>query len=110
MPVQMLHTDEWATCTVLTEPGNYHLEGRCEDCGVATLARLNLGEVEDRYHVGRVTQEQYEAYCHLWATLSPTGSRPEWRDVPQDPTVLRIARKLCRAKGLTAPAHLTAVS
>lgn len=94
MTVHMLHTDDDITCPVLAEPGNYHFELRCEDCDAATLARLSLGQVEDRYRVGRVTQDEFEAYMHVWAALSPAGSAPEWRATPEDPTVLRIARKL----------------
>ena len=107
MAIQMLHTEDVATCPLPADPTNHHFELRCEDCDVTTLARLTLGQVEDRYQVGRVTQEQYEAYRHVWAVFSPAGSQPEWRAVPEDPAVLRIARKLCQAKRLDLPAHLT---
>ena len=102
----MLNTAELTACPVLTEPGNYHFEGCCEDCDVATLARLNLGQVDDRYRVGRVTQDEFEAYMHVWAVLSPTRSQGAWRETPSDPAVRRIARKLLRARGVAVPAEL----
>lgn len=106
MTVTMLHTDETKTCPIVDEPGDYHFEMRCEDCDVAQLVRLNLGQVEDRYHVGRITQDEFEAYMYVWATLSPSGSRPEWRTAPERPDVRRITRKLLRAKGRVLPAEL----
>jgi hypothetical protein len=102
----VLHTDETFTCPVLDEPGNYHFEGRCEDCDIAALSRLNLGQVDDRYQVGRVTQSQFEAYMHVWATLSPAGSHAGWRETPKNSDVRRIARKLLRARDVAVPAEL----
>lgn len=99
----VLHTADNATCPLVDEPGNYHFEGHCEDCDVATLARLTLGQVEDRYHVGRISQDQYEAYMHVWALLSPHRGRPEWRDNPTDPAAQRIARKLRRRLEVSRP-------
>lgn len=90
----MLHTADTMTCPIVDEPGNYHLEMRCEDCDAARLARLPLGKVEDLYHEGRITQDEYEAYMHVWAVLSPSGSMPGWREAPKLEAVARIARKL----------------
>lgn len=102
----MLHTDEQTTCPIVEAPGDHHFELRCEDCDVARLARATLGQVDDRYRVGRVTQDQYEAYCHVWALLSPHGGQPAWRRTPEIPAVQRIVRKLLRARGLIVPAEL----
>jgi hypothetical protein len=102
----MLHTEELATCPVLNEADNYHFEMRCEDCDVKTLSQLNLGQVEERFHVGRVTRDEFEAYMHVWATLSPGGSRATWRETPEDPAVRRIARKVLAARSLPIPADL----
>lgn len=104
----MRHTAEETTCLVLNEPDNYHFEGRCEDCDVKYLSRMSLGVVEDRYNVGRVTQDEYEAYTLAWALLSPTGN-PAAVTVSEIPAVRRIARKLLRAKGLDVPAALVEV-
>jgi len=97
----MLHSEEHATCPVLAQPDNYHFEGRCEDCAVADLIRLGLEKVQGRYQAGRLSQNLFEAYMHVWATLSPHGGQRYWRETPQDPDVRRIARKLLRARGLT---------
>lgn len=108
MTAQMLHTNEESTCPVLDEPDNYHFEARCEDCDVKYLSGMSLGQVEDRYNVGRVTQDEYEAYTLAWALLSPTGN-PAAVTVSDIPAVRRIARKLIRAKGLDVPAALIEV-
>ncbi|OQQ13041.1 hypothetical protein B0675_40195 [Streptomyces sp. M41(2017)] len=102
----MLNTGEQITCPAFDEPGNYHFERLCEDCDVKTLSRLNLGQVEDRYQVGRIWQNQFEAYMYVWALLSPAGSRPQWRETPTSPDVRRIARKLLTLRGFDVPAAL----
>ena len=103
----MLHTKETTTCQVIDEPGNYHFEKRCEDCDALYLSRLNLGTVVDRYRVGRVTQDQFGAYCYVWALLSPSGSRPEWRETPMDADVRRFARKLLYNREMVIPEELS---
>lgn len=103
----MLYTAELPTCPVLEDPNDYHFELRCEDCDVQRLAGTNLGQVEGWYRAGRVTEEAHKAYALVWALLSPTGD-PSRVSIPGDPTVLRIARKLVRAKGLQMPAVLAA--
>ncbi|MFJ8594813.1 hypothetical protein [Streptomyces sp. NPDC093598] len=102
----MLHTDELITCPIFAEPGNLHFEVHCEDCDARRLARLNLGQVEGRYQQGRFTQEAFEAYMFVWATLSPARSRAEWRELPQDADVRRIARKLLVIRNFAVPAEL----
>lgn len=78
----------WLGC-----PG-VHFEGLCLDCDAARLVRLKLAEVEDRYHTGRVSQAQFEAYMHVWATVSPARSRAEWRAEPTDPAVKDFVERL----------------
>lgn len=102
----MLNTNEDITCTVLTQPGNYHFEGLCEDCDTHNLASLSLSQVESRYHAGRVNQNQFEAYMYVWALLSPAGSCAGWRETPSIPVVRRIARKLFHARSVPVPADL----
>lgn len=102
----LLNSSEFATCPVLDAPDNYHFEGRCEDCDVKTLGGLSLGAVEYRYHVGRLTQSQFEAYMYVWALLSPTRSGGDWGRTPEIPNVRRIARKLLRARGVEIPVGL----
>lgn len=90
---------ETSVCPVRgNPPGNYHFEGRCEDCDAWRLARLTLAEVEDRYHAGRVSQDQFEAYMHCWTTgafrYSNLGAG--WTDPPTDPTVRRIVARIRR--------------
>jgi hypothetical protein len=105
----VLHTNELIGCPTFAEPGDIHLELRCEDCDAQRLARLNLGQVEDRYQQGRFTQKAFEAYMFVWATLSPAGSRAEWRETPQDADVRRIARKLLAIRDFAVPAELVDV-
>ena len=100
----ILNTEEEITC-LLTEPdsGDYHLEGCCEDCDVFRLSRCNLMQAQDRYRTGRIGQDMYEAYCHVWAHLSPHGALPGFRDDPAFPRVRRIARKLLAVRGFPVP-------
>ncbi|MGW2048649.1 hypothetical protein ACWCPF_26210 [Streptomyces sp. NPDC001858] len=102
----MLNTGEQITCPTLEQRDNFHFELRCEDCDVQRLSRLNLGQVDDRYREGRVTQNGFEAYMFVWALLSPAGSRAEWREPPTDPTVRRIARKLLAIRRFAIPLEL----
>lgn len=90
----MLHTEEAMTCPLVDDPGDFHFEMVCEDCDVDRLARKPLGKVEELYHMGRITQDEWEAYSHVWAVLSTSGSRPEWRAELESPVAARIARKL----------------
>lgn len=103
---RMLHTAEETSCPVLSDPSNYHFEGKCEDCDALYQSRMPLGQIEDLYRSGRVTQEQYEAYTLVWALLSPTRDPSLPDPVAEDPIVRRVARKLCRAKGFEIPAAL----
>lgn len=100
--IKMRHASDEITCPILDERDNYHFEMRCEDCDVQRLSRMNLGDVEDRYRTGRITQDEYEAYCYVWALLSPTGN-PDRVPAPEIPAVRRIARKLLRARGFDIP-------
>lgn len=101
----MLHTEETVSCPIVDVPDNYHFEGRCEDCDVKVMARLNLGDIEDRYSQGRLSRDQLDAYRWVWALLSPTRSNPHWCSQPYvtDPDVRRIARKLLRIRDFPVP-------
>lgn len=101
----MLHTEETVSCPIVDAPDNYHFEGRCEDCDIKVMSRLNLGQIEDRHSQGRLSRSQLDAYRWTWALLSPTGSNPHWRNQPYvtDPDVRRIARKLLRIREFEIP-------
>jgi hypothetical protein len=79
-------------------PGNYHFTGYCEDCDAYFLSRLTFGQVEIRYHDGRVSQDQFEAYMHCWATGAFRYSNlgVGWTDPPADPIVVRIVARIRR--------------
>jgi hypothetical protein len=62
------------------------------------LARKTLGEAEDWYRQGVITQEQWEAYTYVWATSAFRFSDyPAWAMVPTDPAVIWIATELRHA-------------
>lgn len=90
----MLNTAEDITCDLVPQPDNYHFSMFCEDCDALALSRLTLAQVEQRYHEGWITQEEFEGYMYVWATFSPHRARPEWTIAPFDSNVLRFARKL----------------
>lgn len=98
-------TDEIAlVCSVRAMPGNFHFEGRCESCDAHRMSRLTLGQVEDRYYQGRVTQIQYEAYTWAFDYLSPYRNNPTR---PFDSAVRRFARALFRYRDVEIPESLT---
>lgn len=102
-----MNTAERPTCPLVPVPGNRHFRGLCEDCDVAAMAYMTLGAVEDAYYQGRLGQDAYEAFCHVWAILSPARSGGGWRRTPEDDTVRRIARKLLRSRNYAVPSALT---
>ncbi|MEV1157762.1 hypothetical protein AB0J27_20420 [Micromonospora chokoriensis] len=98
----MLYTREATTCPIRLA-GDFHLDARrCEDCTAQRLSRLTLGEVEERYHTGRIGQDAFEGYALAWALLSPTGD-PDRVTIPDLPDVCRFARKVIKARGLPVP-------
>ncbi|WP_327738399.1 hypothetical protein OG749_36055 [Streptomyces nojiriensis] len=103
---EKFHTTEKATCPVVDIRGDYHLEGRCEDCDVAVFSRMTPDQIDYRYQTGRASQDDYEAYMHAWALLSPSGSGGGWLTVPEDVNIRRLIRKLLRARGAAIPPTL----
>lgn len=91
------------TCELIGVPINYHFRLCCEDCDAHLIAKFNLGKAEQAYYDGRMTQDQFEAYMYCWAVLSPHGGRPEWSKTPENPDVLRIARKIAFFIGVELP-------
>lgn len=98
--MEQLHQDEKFTCPIMDADDNFHFELRCEDCDIRRLAKMSLGDVVDRWAVGRVTLNQYDAYRWMWAFLSPYDTYAHWcsQTYVVDPDVQRIARKLLRAR------------
>jgi hypothetical protein len=68
-----------------------HFLGRCHDCDVQYMAFMTLDQADNWYRQGVLDQDEYEAYCHVWATsvyrYSSTGS---WRKSPVIPEVVRL--------------------
>lgn len=81
----------------------WHREMVCEDCDSRRMAKLTLGDVEDRYCTGRLSQEDFEAYGYAYDFLSPIRGVP---DAPVDPVVRRIARKLFALRRFNIPEEL----
>lgn len=97
--MKLLNQFDEITCELVGKSDNYHFLMRCEDCDANVLSRTPLGRVESWYQQGTITQAEFEAYMHVWATFSPHGGRPEWAVTPFDPDVMRIARKLATLIG-----------
>lgn len=70
-----------------------HFEGRCDDCDARRISRLTLGQVEDQYRVGRVSQDQFEGYLYARDLLRFGGAA----QATVIPAVMRFARKLIAA-------------
>ncbi|MFD5308330.1 hypothetical protein [Streptomyces ardesiacus] len=90
-------------CSARDWPRNYHFEGKCTSCDAHTLSRLTLGQVEDRYYQGRVSQDQFEAYMWAFDYLSAYRNNPVRSDIPE---VRRIARALFRFRAFEIPAGI----
>ena len=95
MTVKRANEMEGITCPLVVESGNYHFELVCEDCDAERMSRASLGQVEGWYHVGRITQDDYEAFCFVFDTLSGLRANPVR---PEIPAVRRIARKLLQLR------------
>ncbi|MER7734156.1 hypothetical protein ABTX80_25020 [Streptomyces erythrochromogenes] len=101
-----VHANEEPTCPTLDAPADYHFDGNCEDCDVARFARMTPDRIAHWYQTGRASQDDYEAYMHTWALLSPSGSGGAWRVTPEGVNVRRLVRKLLRARGAEVPTGL----
>lgn len=64
----------------------------CNDCDAYRLADVSLERAEDWYHRGMITQDTYEAFCHVWATASFRYSSVSrsWTLSPAIPEVVRL--------------------
>lgn len=78
------------------EPGHYqpgadsnHFLGRCLECDAHYILARPLDEVESWYHQGMISQSQWEAFTHVWATSAfRYGSYDAWERPPAHPDAL----------------------
>lgn len=102
-PAPWFHHDQWLCEPCIKKgpdyaPGHYrpgadtnHFLGRCDECDAHYLLGKTLGAVENWYHRGMISQDQYEAYCHVWATSAyRLGDYRSWQQEPTIPEVIRI--------------------
>lgn len=68
-----------------------HFLGTCDDCAARQVMSMSLAQVESWYRFGSVSQDVYEAYCHVWATSAYRYSvGASWRKSPVIPEVVRL--------------------
>jgi hypothetical protein len=72
--------------------GRAHFLGNCHDCDARYMAGMTLAQAENWYRQGVLDQQEYEAYCHGWATSAYRYGHvsPSWTAEPADPEVIRI--------------------
>lgn len=104
---KQLHTEELATCPGTGTHLTHHFGGFCEDCDVHVVSLLPSHRVGTALAgmgggVSGVRDVHYEAYQLADALLRGYETTGDL----SDPDLTRIARKLCRAKGLEIPAAL----
>lgn len=109
MSVKLINDGDQVTCPLVLRPEltngqtNRHLRLICADCELNMVRRMNLGQVEDLYNQGYVTQATWEAYAYVWAHGAPRfsnlGSQHGVPLVMQD--AQRRARKLWAMMGRT---------
>lgn len=117
MGVKMINEADQVTCPLVLEPEtvpgtwlrNRHLELKCEDCEAhGLLSGVTLGQVEDRYRQGRITQRTFEAYSFIWTQLA-THFCGGGMGLPDCEDARRVARKLWRMwygeKGVSWPPY-----
>jgi hypothetical protein len=68
---------------------------------IRALATKTLAEVENWYRAGYISQAEFEAYMHVWATGAPRFSSlgHGWTDPPTAPEVVGLVAKLRAAGG-----------
>jgi len=76
--------------------GSSHFLGAgCEECTAHHVMGMTLEQVEARYRQGHVSQDMYEAFCHVWATSAYRyGAYAGWEKPPVIPEVIRLAEVL----------------
>jgi hypothetical protein len=79
-------------------PGHYrpeaesnHFLGWCEQCDAHYMVGMTLGQVENWYRQGALSQDEYEAYMYVWVTSAPRlCDYGDWSLPPTIPGVCRI--------------------
>jgi hypothetical protein len=83
------------------EGGDNHFLGLCAECDAHYLSRKNLMQVQDLYNVGRISQDMYEAYVHVWRQYLPSRGNDNPYFPPADSAVARYADMIRAARGLS---------
>ncbi|MFE5828682.1 hypothetical protein ACFQ8W_00170 [Streptomyces sp. NPDC056508] len=86
----------------------HFLVARCMECNAARLSKMSPDRVADTYHVGNVSQDEFEAYMYAWATSTVRHSAGGWATPPTNPDVVRIVAAIRRHAGIPTPVGLVA--
>jgi len=71
--------------------GTNHFESaQCTECDSHRYRRLTLDQADDFYRTGRMSQDWFEAYMHVWATSAHrySGLHAGWTQPPESPAVI----------------------
>jgi hypothetical protein len=60
--------EEFAPGHYLTGDRRHFMLTGCNDCCAYTVSGMTMDQVDHWYCYGAVSQDVYEAYCHVWAT------------------------------------------
>jgi len=81
-----------------------HFLGACHDCDAYYMASMTLERVENYYHRGVLDQDEYEAFCHAWATSAAhSAGYDSWRKSPVIPEVVRLVAIMRGCLALRVP-------
>lgn len=69
---------------------------RCVECNARALSRANPDRVDTWYRSGVVSQAEFEAFMHAWATSAARYSSGGWATEPTDPDVVAIVTAIRR--------------
>jgi esterase/lipase superfamily enzyme len=66
-----------------------HFIGLCRECDAHYMLGASRATIEDWYHLGMISQSQFEAFMHVWATGAYRyGSTEDWEKPPDLPDTL----------------------
>jgi hypothetical protein len=72
-----------------------HFLGLCEECDAWYLSVKPLDEAEEYYRQGMISQDEWEAFAHVWSTAAFHYSDfSRYQAAPESPAALRVTARL----------------
>jgi hypothetical protein len=88
--------------------GVHLISTRCVRCNAARLAKMTPDAVGWWHRRGHYSQNEFEAYMHVWATSAVRHSAGEWLTAPQGAAVVEMVAAIRLAAGLVKRRNFSA--